>query len=297
MPQGYWLARHCTYMMEMEHKSPRIGLALGGGAARGLAHIAMLEAFDEAGLKPTVIAGSSMGALVGALYASGMSASDIRKHAETRLSNRVDFARYVFGARRTRPFDLISLGGLASLHLDGEKLVDLALPDTLPANIEDTLIPLKVIATDYERMEEVVLEKGSLQRAVGASIAIPGLIAGPRINGRLHVDGGVVNPVPFDHVRAGNDIVIAIDVTGRPRPMGEGRASNIEMAVGSLLIMFHKLAEFRRIAGPPDVYISPSVDKFGAGDFFRVKEILAAAEPAKQQLAEALRQIKARVAA
>ena len=138
----------------------RIGLALGGGGARGLAHIALLEAFDEMNITPAVIAGCSMGALVGACYAAGMSAKELRLHAEKLLANRVDFARYVFGARKTKPLELLSLKGLASMHLDGERLADLALPDNLPRNIEETRIPLKIIACDYERMEEVVFTSG-----------------------------------------------------------------------------------------------------------------------------------------
>lgn len=266
----------------------RIGLALGGGAARGLAHIAMLEVFDEMGLVPTVIAGCSMGALVGACYAGGMSARDIRAHAEKLLANRVEFAKYVFGARKTKPSDLLALTSLASLHLDGAKLADLAMPDHLPRNIEDTPIPFKIIATDYERMEEAVLTKGLLTRAVGASIAIPGLIAAPQIHGRIHVDGGVVNPVPFDHVRDGVDIVVAIDVTGRPRPSKGARTSNLDLAIGSLLIMFNRVAELKRQLSPPDIYIVPAVDQFTSGDFFKVKDILKAADKAKEELREEL---------
>jgi|JI10StandDraft_1071094.scaffolds.fasta_scaffold146781_2 NTE family protein len=264
--------------------APRIGLALGGGGARGLAHITLLEVFDEMGVVPAVIAGCSMGALVGACYAGGMSAKDLRLHAEALLSNRVEFARYVFGARKTKPLELLSLGGLASLHLDGERLADLGMPDHLPKNIEDTKIPFKVITTDYERMEEAVFTTGSLITAVGASIAIPGVISAPRINGRIHVDGGVVNPVPFDHVRDGVDIVVAIDVTGRPRPTNGGKAGNMELAIGSLLIMFNRMAELKRALSPPDIYVVPKVDQFGSADFFRAREIMAAAEPAKDEL-------------
>jgi NTE family protein len=262
----------------------RIGLDLGGGGARGIAHIAMLEAFDELGLKPAVIAGCSMGALVGACYAGGMSGQDLRQHCSQLLSNRLEFAKYVFGSRKTKLTDLVSLPSLASLQLSGEKLADLAMPDHLPKNIEDTAIPLKLIATDYEQMMEVVLTTGSLTVGVGASIAIPGLITAPKINGRIHVDGGIVNPVPFDKVRDGNDIVVAIDVTGKPRPVTKNNASNIELAVGSLFIMFNQLAETRRALSPPDIYIQPAVDQFSTGDFFRVKEMLAAAEPAKDHL-------------
>lgn len=262
----------------------RIGLALGGGCARGLAHIAMLEVFDEMGLRPAMIAGCSMGALVGAIYAAGMPARELRQHAQVLLANRVDFMRHVFGSRQTRVTDLIALRGPASLHLEGRKLVDLALPDNLPQRIEDTPIPLKIIATDFERMEEVVFTSGSIEECVAASIAIPGLISAPRINGRVHVDGGVVNPVPFNHVRDGNDLVVAIDVTGKPRPVTGGRVNNMELAVGSLLIMFNQLAETRRALTPPDIYITPDVSAFGSAEFFRVREILEAADAAKDTL-------------
>lgn len=262
----------------------KIGLALGGGGARGLAHIPMLEAFDELGLKPAVIAGCSMGALVAALYAGGMNGKALREHSLQLLSNRIEFAKYVFGSRKTRVGDLLALKSLMTLHLSGEKLADLALPDHMPKQIEDLPIPLKLVSTNFETMSECVHSSGSIVTVVAASIAIPGVIIGPRINGQLHVDGGVVNPVPFDHVRSGNDIVVAIDVTGRPKPLHNGTATNMELAIGSLLIMFHKLAESRRALSPPDIYISPDVDAFGASDFFRVKEVLDAAQPAKDEL-------------
>jgi NTE family protein len=273
---------------------PRIGLALGGGGARGLAHITMLEVFDEMGIRPSIIAGCSMGALVGACYAAGMNAKELRAHAVQLLSNRVEFARYVFGARRTSPLDLVSLKGMASLHLSGDRLAEIALPDHLPKNIEDTKIPLKIIACDYEQMLEAVLTRGSLAQAVAASIAVPGLIAGPQIDGRVHVDGGVVNPVPFDQAREGMDIVVAIDVTGRPREAKAGRASNLDMAVGSLLIMFNRLAELKRALSPPDIYLTPRVEQFGSADFFRAREIIDAAAPAKDELRKRLeRQLSA----
>lgn len=266
----------------------KIGLALGGGSARGLAHIPMLEAFDELGLKPAVIAGCSMGALVGAAYAGGMSGRELREHAERLLSNRIDMARHVFGARQTRLGDIFSLKGLMSLHLDGQKLVDIALPDHLPSLLEDLNIPLKVVATNYDDMEEVVFTNGSMIEAVGASIAIPGLIVGHRINGKIHVDGGVKNPVPFNHVTEGMDLVVAIDVTGRPKPVTKMHPSNLELAVGSLLIMFHELADLRRRQAPPHIYIEPEISQFGAGDFFKAKEIFAACAPAKEKLKRSL---------
>ena len=131
----------------------------------------MLEAFDELGIKPSIIAGSSAGALVGAAYASGMSGRELREHAIRLLSNKLDMARHIFGAKQARLGDIFSWKSLTSLHLDGYSLANIALPDHLPQNIEDTKISLKIIVTDFERMEEVVLTKGSMLQAVGASIA------------------------------------------------------------------------------------------------------------------------------
>ena len=264
--------------------TPSIGLALGGGSARGLAHIPMLEVFDELGLKPKVIAGCSIGALVGAGYAGGMSAREIREHAERLLTNRMGALRYAFREKRLNPFDLLALNGLASMHLQGETLAGLALPESLPKLIEDLAIPFKVIATDFDTMEEQVIEAGPLRKAVAASIAIPGVILGPKYDGHAFVDGGVTNPVPFDHVRQGMDIVVAIDVTGRPRAANGGSRGNMELAVGSLLIMFHQVAALRRAINPPDIYIRPAIDSFSGADFFRFKEVMEQATTAKDQL-------------
>lgn len=263
-------------------------MALGGGGARGLAHIPMLEVFDELGVKPAIIAGCSMGALIGAAYACGMTAKEMRLQAEKILGNRMGAARYVFGTRGSKIRDIVSLQGLLSLHLQGEKLVELALPDTLSKNIEEAVIPLRIIATDFERMEERVLSQGSIIQAVAASIAIPGVIVGPRIEGHIHVDGGVTNPVPFNHVREGMDIVVAIDVTGKPKALARAHPSNMELAVGSMLIMFNQLADLRRAVSPPDIYIRPEVEGFGSREFFKPREIFEAAASSKDKLKRAL---------
>ncbi len=267
---------------------PRIGLALGGGAARGLAHIPMLEVFDELGITPSIIAGCSIGALVAAAYASGIPARDLRLHAEQLLNTKMDAARYVFGAKRTRVRDLLALKSFGSLQIQGEQLAGLALPEGVARLVEDTRIPLKIIATNYDRRSEHIITSGSLVQAVAASIAIPGIISGPKIDGHVHVDGGVTNPVPFDHVRKESDIAVAIDVTGKPRASRKMHATNRELAVGSMLIMFHQIAALRRAASPPDIYIEPPVHQFGGGDFFRAGEMFEAASEAKDELKRAL---------
>jgi NTE family protein len=158
------------------------------------------------------------------------------------------------------------------------------LPETLPGLIEDLPIPFKVIATDFDAMEERVIESGSLVKAVGASIAIPGVILGTQYDGHSYVDGCVTNPVPFNRVRDDMDIVIAVDVSGRPREANGKNRSNIELAVGSLLILFNQVASLRREISPPDIYVRPALDSFSGGDFFRIKEVIEQAQPAKDKL-------------
>jgi NTE family protein len=267
---------------------PRIGLALGGGGARGLAHIPMLEVFDELGLKPSIIAGCSFGALVGAAYASGIPAKEIGDHARHILANRVQAAKYLFGVKGARLRDLLQRKSFTSLLIDGEQLTSFIFPDGVAERIEDTQIPLKIVTTDFNERREHVISSGPMCRAVAASIAIPGLISGPMIDGRLCVDGGITNPVPFDHVRPGSDLVVAIDVTGRMREPRRGHHSNMELAVGSMLIMFHQIAVLRREQNPPDIYINPPIEGFMANDFFRIGEMLTAASRAKDELKRAL---------
>jgi NTE family protein len=267
---------------------PRIGLALGGGAARGLAHIPMLEVFDELGLKPSIIAGCSFGALLGAAYASGIPAKEIGDHARHILANRVQAAKYLFGVKGARLGDLLQRRSFRSLQIDGERLTSFIFPEGVAERIEDTLIPLKIVTTDFNERREHVISSGPMCRAVAASIAIPGLISAPAIDGRLCVDGGITNPVPFNHVRPDSDLVVAIDVTGRMREPRRGHHSNMELAVGSMLIMFHQIAVLRREQNPPDIYINPPIEGFMANDFFRIGEMIQAASRAKDELKRAL---------
>lgn len=273
---------------------PRIGLALGGGGARGIAHIAMIEAFDELGLKPAVIAGTSMGALIGAAYASGLDARSIREHAEAVLANKVQLARLLFHTGEgPGVFELIEFKLFGPMMMNGETLVQIVMPPGVADFVEAAAIPLKVIATDFFGRREVLIENGAMGTAVAASIAIPGVISGPTIDGRVMVDGGITNPVPFDHVQAASDIVVAVDVIGGPverRPKGP---TNFDLALGGSQILMRQIARLKREKRPPDIYIEPLLDRFRVLEFFRARDILAAAAPAKDDLK---RQLDARLA-
>jgi NTE family protein len=263
----------------------RIGLALGGGGARGLAHIAMIEAFDELGLKPAVIAGTSMGALIGAAYASGLEGRLIRDHAERVLANKVQLARLLFNpGEGHRIFDLIEFKLFGPMLVNGETLARIVFPPGVADFVEATAIPLKIVATDFYGRREVVIENGPMGPAVAASIAIPGVIAGPKIDGRLMVDGGITNPVPFDHVQAASDITVAIDVIGGPVPRRAKGPTNFDLALGGSQILMRQIARLKREQRPPDIYVEPLLDGFRVLEFFRAQEILAAAAPAKDEL-------------
>jgi NTE family protein len=273
----------------MSGPAPRIGLALGGGGARGLAHIAMLEVFDDLGLAPAVIAGTSVGALIGAAFASGVPARTIRAHAEEVLGRRTELARRLFGGGPGTIRNLIDFNLFGAVQIDGPTLTRLVLPDGVAARLEETRIPLKVIATDFYARRPTVIDEGPLEAAVAASIALPGFIGAPRIAGRLMIDGGISDPVPFDHVRGASDLVVAIDVTGGPVER-EGRpVRNADLVFGASQIMMRTITRLMVADNGPDILIAPDVDRFRVLEFFRVHEILEAAGPAAKQLETELR--------
>jgi len=177
---------------------PRIGLALGSGSARGLAHIGVLRALDEAGIAVDCIAGTSIGALVGAVYAS-------------RKLDLLETAVRDFDWRTVASFlDVVfPRSGL----IDGEKIADFIRTHVHSEAIENLPIPFRAVATDIAIGEEIVLGSGDLVEAVRASISVPGILTPVEREDRILVDGGLTNPVPVSVVRAmGADVVIAVDL-------------------------------------------------------------------------------------
>jgi NTE family protein len=264
---------------------PTVALALGGGGARGLAHILMLEAFDELGLKPAVIAGTSIGAIFGAAYASGLSARLIRAHTEEVLGQRFGFAQALLAARSEPVLKLLNFLPVRSSLLSPELLLDQLLPSRVAKDFAGLAIPFKAVATDLYAQEQVVIDSGDLRSAVAASIALPALFSGVVRGERLLMDGGLVNPLPFDVLEGSADITVAIDVTGassgpgrRPQP------SALAALVSSSQILQRSIVREKLKASQPDIYIDVDVDKFHVLEFHRFKEVLAAAKPAKEQL-------------
>lgn len=187
----------------MKHK--RIGLALGSGGARGWAHIGVINAIREAGLDVYAVAGTSMGSLVGAAFASGK-ISDLQHVAQNLDWRQVLSMMLEFSLPRT---------GL----IDGARIVEFVREHVLATDIEHLPMPFAAVATDIQTGEEVVLKTGSVTDAVRASIAIPGLFTPLITDKRALVDGGLVNPLPINIVRdLGADFIIAVDITRSPLP-------------------------------------------------------------------------------
>jgi NTE family protein len=279
---------------------PRIGIALGSGSARGWAHIGVLRALQEAGIEPDVVCGTSIGAFVGAAYASG----DLDKlEAWARGLGRRDVLGY---------FDVTLAGGL----IKGEKLLAFAAQTFLNSAFEDLERPFACVATDLASGREIWLREGAVADAVRASIALPGLFAPQIIDDRHLVDGGLVNPVPVSLCRAlGADIVIAVDLgtdvvhqryrkaeAGASRPpgwrlrvgrwLGRGggdesgafRPSLADVLANSIAIMQGRIARSRLAGEPADVLIAPRLGQLGLLDYHRAAEAIAAGRKATEHM-------------
>jgi len=254
-------------------------LALGGGAAKGFAHIPMLEALDELGAKPSRIAGTSMGAIIGVSYAAGFTGKEIRERALALLGDRTELIGRLLSD---------DSGGWPSLFswtspalISAETLVKVILPDGLPDNIEQLAIPTSIIATDFHNQQQVVLSEGSLQSAVAASSALPVLMKPVARKGQVLIDGGFVNPTPFDILEGSASRVIAVDVTGKQHSDSTDVPGPLETWVGSFHIVLHSLVNEKLRHKAPDLLVRPAISHFDTMDFFKIDEILTAADASK----------------
>lgn len=256
-------------------------LALGAGGARGIAHIAVVEALDEMGVRPVAISGASIGAVIGAGYAAGLSGRVMRRHLIKLAHYRGEVVRRVMASRAVAWSEILSAGFGNPLVVDAAKFYDAFLAEILPEHFADLKIPLTVVTADLHKREAVTFSDGPLKPAIAASIAVPALVRPLEVDGRVLVDGGVVDPLPFGCLRQKADVTIAIDVSGG----ATGRTPDPwETLFAAISVMSHTIVSYRLKEGAPDLVLRPKIDIFGMLDFFQASAILRAAEGIKQEI-------------
>jgi len=261
-------------------------LALGGGGARGLAHIAVLEALDDMGQKPAAIAGTSIGALIAAAYAAGMSGREIRRFVITLAHDRAEVFRRLIATRAGTFANLFNLGFGSATLVDAEKFCQQFLPDKVPEDFGELEIPLTIIATDLYRRQQAVFSCGPLKPALAASIALPTVMRPVVVAGRVLIDGGATNPLPFEELRGCADIVLAVDISGAPTDERRDIPNPWECLLATVLVMANAITAEKVKHAAPDLIVRPNVGAFRALDFLQASAIVRAAESVKAELKE-----------
>jgi len=265
-----------------------LGLALGSGGARGLAHIAILEAIDELNVDVHAISGTSIGAIIGTLYAAGLSGRDIRQAVDSWLAmpGSISEARQ---AKRTfgwLEFFSLQLKRSHFLHVDAlvaelESLLNVV-------NLEELPIPTKVVAADFYQRKEVVFDSGPIIPALMASFCLPGIFEPVVIDNTILVDGGSVNPVPFDLIHDECDIVVGIDVLGVRMPKEASMPTFIEAIFNTFQISSKAISDLKQKSHPPDLYIEPLITDVRVLEFNKAKFIYEQAQPECDRLKQEL---------
>ncbi|WP_423409942.1 patatin-like phospholipase family protein [Heyndrickxia sp. MSNUG] len=246
---------------------PKVGLALGSGGARGFAHLGVIKVLKDEGIPIDLIAGSSMGALVASFYGAGLDIDRLYK-----LSR-------VFKRKYYLDFTVPKMGFIA-----GKRVKELIRIFTHGKTIEELDIPIGIVATDLMSGEKVVFKKGPVAEAVRASIAIPGIFVPEKLDGRLFVDGGVVDRIPVSVAKEmGADLVVAVDVSHVK--VNVDITSIFDVIIQSIDIMQMELVANREVAS--DVMIRPRVEMYNSKAFTNIEEIIAIGEEeAKKHVAK-----------
>ncbi|MGV2102476.1 patatin-like phospholipase family protein [Rhizobium sp. 21-4511-3d] len=276
---------------------PTVAVAFGGGGARGLAHIHVIETLDELGIRPVAISGSSIGAIMGAGMAAGMTGEAIREHALMTVGNKTAVVSRIWGLRPQTVRDAVAKGiRIGQFNL--ERILKAFLPADLPDRFEDLLVPMQVITTDYYGQSEVIIDHGQLFPALAASSSIPAVFMPVRMNDRVMIDGGISNPVPYECLMDVADIVIGIDVVGAPEGDGTHIPNRMESIFGSGQLMMQTAITLKLKIQPPHIFLRPTVGRTGVMDFLKAREVLAMSAGVKDDLKRELdRQFEARLKA
>ncbi|UCI24473.1 patatin-like phospholipase family protein [Mesorhizobium sp. B2-8-5] len=267
--------------------SPTFGVAFGGGGARGLAHIHIIEALDDLGIKPVAIAGSSIGAIMGAGMASGMKGAEIHDYARSILGSRAEVAARMW---RSRPGTIAEAmqGGIRVSQFNIERILKAFLPEAIPQTFEALKVPLKVTATDYFGHSLAVFAEGDLHSALAASAAIPAVFRPVTREGRVLIDGGIYNPVPFDLIEKDADIIIAVDVVGAPSEAERRHPTTVDLMYGATQLMMQSIIANKLRQHPPDILIRPNVSKYRVLEFLKIETLMAETVEIKDELKRAV---------
>lgn len=242
----------------------RVGLALGGGGARGVAHIAYIKAMEEMGVRPSIIAGTSSGAIVGALYAGGMSPDQMYSMLQTLFRAKTN-KRNPFKGMKDMPSGLIS--SVAKNYLF--KIVP-------RHTFEELDIPLKMVATNFHTLEEKVFTNGDIFGPLMSSSSFPSTFSPQLVEGEYYIDGGATNIVPFDIIRDDCDILIAIDVS-KVRPNNykpkKNKALKATWAATQEALISLKLKYY-----PVDLFERPSFGNVATMEFYKYKRVYDTAQ-------------------
>ncbi len=250
-------------------KPPRIGLALGGGAARGFAHIGVIQVLEEAGIKVDLVAGTSAGSLVAALYASGKSGPEMATLALTMDEGAI--TDWSFPGR-----------GL----IRGEALARYVREHTGARPIEQMRLPLGIVATDLDSGAAILFQRGDTGSAVRASSAVPAIFQPVKIGTREYVDGGLVSPVPVRFARQmGAELVIAVDITSAPD--GAPTGDPFKLLLQTFAIMGKSINQFE--LRDADIVMRPQLAGVGSADFSARSRAIAAGREAALALLPSLR--------
>ncbi|MEY4283530.1 MAG: hypothetical protein RL111_205 [Pseudomonadota bacterium] len=252
-------------------RPPRLALALGGGAARGFAHIGVIQVLEAEGIKPDLVAGTSAGSFVAALYANGKNGHQIEQLA-------LGLEEAVI-TDWTLPFTGRGL-------IRGDALARYLNQQLGTRNIESSRIPLGITATRLEDGQGVVFRTGDLATAVRASSAVPGVFEPVTINGRDHVDGGVLSPVPVDAARGmGGEVILAVDISSRPEDVEASNVLKILLKTSS--IMGKRISQYE--LKQATVVVTPKLDGISSIDFANRRRAIEAGRQAMRQALPALR--------
>ncbi|MEM0899807.1 MAG: patatin-like phospholipase family protein [Pseudomonadota bacterium] len=262
---------------------PTIAISFGGGGARGYAHIHVIEVMDELGIRPVAISGASIGAIMGSAMASGMRGEDIRDYTLDIMSNRGALLSKFWGARPSGLADMMN-GGMRLGQFNIERILKSFLPEEIPDTFEALNIPLAIVATDFYGHKETYFEYGELRSAIAASAALPGIFKPIKRDDVFYIDGGIYNPIPYEHLVGKADIIIGVDVIGAPEGDRSKAPKAIDSLYGTSQLMMQSLIQMKLQLSAPDIFVTPPVSEFRVMDFLKAKRILEATASVRDDL-------------